>query len=272
MSAVVLTPRAALEMPLEAPGIRPELFAELSGREIADLPLWHGKRRVPLGEVFDVQGGRSAEVRIAGDAGRVKQLGAGMTGGSLTVEGDAGMHAGACMTGGTLRIQGDADDWAGSEMEGGVLEIQGDAGDHLAAGYAGSTHGMRGGMVVLHGSAGVQAGESMRRGLIAIAGDAGDRAGIHLIAGPVLVCGSAGRYAGAGMKRGSLVVGGAAELLPTFRYAATYRPDWLRMYLLRLRHEHGFAVPERMLAGPYRRFNGDFTELGKGEVLQWTEG
>lgn len=271
MSAVVLTPRAAPEMPLEAPGIRPELFAELSEREIADLPLWHGNRRVPLGEFFEVRGGRSAEVRIAGGAGRVKQLGAGMTGGSLTVEGDAGMHAGARMTGGALRIQGDADDWAGSEMQGGVLEIRGDAGDHLAAGYAGSTHGMSGGIVLVHGSAGSQAGERMRRGLVAVAGDAGDRAGIHLIAGTVLVCGSVGRYAGAGMKRGSLVVSGAAELLPTFRYAATYRPDWLPMYLLRLRREYGFPVPERMLGGAYCRFNGDFTELGKGEVLQWTE-
>src|SRR5690606_36174013 len=71
MSVVVLEPLAEPAVPLEAPGIRPNALAALGEAEIARLPVWHGKEKASLGDFFRVSGGRSDDVRIAGDAGRI---------------------------------------------------------------------------------------------------------------------------------------------------------------------------------------------------------
>ena len=72
----------------------------------------------------------------------------------------------------------------------------------------------------------------MRRGLIVVLGDTGEFAGAGMLAGTVFVRGRLGRRPGAGMKRGTIVAfGEAPELLPTFRYACSYRPVFLQCYL-----------------------------------------
>ena len=68
------------------------------------------------------------------------------------------------------------------------------------------------------------------------------------------------------MKRGSIVSMEDVELLPTFTYARTYRPIFLRLYLLRLR-ELGLGIEDGQNTGSYRRWSGDSVELNRGEVL-----
>jgi len=268
VSGVVrLTVRATPELPLEAESIRPDAFAALAEREIAALPVWLGRERLPLGELFEVHGERSADVRVEGDASRVKYLGAGMAGGTLTVEGSAGAHVGEGMTGGTLRVLGDAADFAGAEMAGGLLELRGDAGGQLG-GPAPGGGGMRGGVIVVHGGAGDFAGALMRRGLIAVRGDVGDHAAAGMIAGTLLAFGDVGRRPGAGLERGTLVVRGSVRLLPTFRLACTYRPPFLDVYLRELRERYGAGWADDG-GGSYHRYTGDYAGLGKGEVLVW---
>ena len=278
MSAVVLTPRGVLTHipqglpvpPLEAEGVRPDAFASLSESEIAGLPVRWGKEKLRLGDFFEVRGGRSAELRIAGDAARVHRLGAGMQGGTLLVEGDVGAHVGAGMTGGELRVEGSAGDFAGAELRGGLLEVRGRAGDFAGGAYAGSARGMTGGIVVVRGGAGAFAGERMRRGFMVVGGDAGDHAGLGMIAGTLLVLGSAGRRPGAGLKRGSIVLHGPTRLLQTYRYACTCTPSFLALYEAALRRHwaDGFG---RFTGARYRRYTGDYAELGKGEILVWAE-
>ena len=84
----------------------------------------------------------------------------------------------------------------------------------------------------------------------------------------VLVFGETGIRHGAGMKRGTigLFAGGTPDMLPTFRYACTCRPTFLRLYLRHLA-ALGFAVPEGCLDAAYRRYCGDFLEMAKGEIL-----
>jgi formylmethanofuran dehydrogenase subunit C len=270
MSDVVLTLRQPPSVPLEAPGLRPEALALLAEDAIARLTLWHGNQPVPLGDFFDVRGGHSDRVRVRGDLRGVRELGSGMTSGELTLEGDAGMHVGAYMHGGRLVVEGSVGAWAGAEMTGGTLEVRGDADDHLAGSYPGSLYGARGGVVLVHGSAGRYAAERMRRGVVAVVGEAGEAAGRFMVAGTLLVFGRPGRYTGIGLKRGTLVCGAEPELLPTFRYACTYRPDFVNLYLNRLREAYRFPVDDRFLTGRFRRFGGDYTELGKGEILVWT--
>jgi formylmethanofuran dehydrogenase subunit C len=69
------------------------------------------------------------------------------------------------------------------------------------------------------------------------------------------------------MKRGSIVAFGTCEpLLPTFRFESVIQPVFLRIFLNRLQ-EWGVKVAPEMSQGLFRRYSGDITTLGKGEIL-----
>jgi formylmethanofuran dehydrogenase subunit C len=257
-------------VPLAAEVLCPDRLAGASRREIEALPVWHGNERTRVGEFFAVAGAGD-DVRVEGDLRRVKSVGAGMTGGRLTVAGDVGMHAGAGMRGGELRVEGDAGDWAGAGMHGGTLVVRGSAGCRLGGVYPGERAGMRGGEIVVHGDAGAEAGAGLRRGLIAAGGRAGDAAGLRMLAGTLVALGGVGPRAGAGMRRGSLVTMAPATPLATFVFSCIYRPPFLRLYLRRLR-ALGLAVSDEQLDGRYARWCGDGLELRRGEILILEEG
>jgi len=173
------------------------------------------------------------------------------------------------MTGGEVVVTGNAADWVGAEMHGGRITVSGNAGHLVGAVYRGGRRGMTGGEILIHGNAGNEIGQTMRRGLIAIGGRSGDAAGFNMLAGSVLLFGETGIRPGAGMRRGTIALLGAEavpDMLPTFRYATTYRPAFLRVYLMHLK-SIGFPVPDECLDGGYRRYCGDFLEYGKGEIL-----
>ena len=54
-------------VPLEAEVLSPDVMAELSNDEIRALTVYHGKRQLPLGEFFDVEGETSDDLVIHGD-------------------------------------------------------------------------------------------------------------------------------------------------------------------------------------------------------------
>jgi formylmethanofuran dehydrogenase subunit C len=105
---------------------------------------------------------------------------------------------------------------------------------------------------------------------VVVAGNVAGRAGQAMIAGTVLVGGSPGPSPGLGSKRGSVVALGQVDVPPTYRYACTYRPDFVPLTLLRLRGWFGLTVEERHVTGFYRRYSGDLADLGRGEILAWT--
>ena len=262
-----LTYHGTTRIPVEAECVTPDNLAGKSTAEIAQLPVQHGNTSVPLGEFFKVEGDAGdGQVVVEGDTSRVKLLGAGMTRGSLTIRGDAGMHTGAEMRGGEVAVHGNAGDWVGAEMRGGKIHVHGRAGHLVGAAYRGGRSGMRGGVILIDGPAGNEIGAAMRRGLIAVGG-AGDYPGVSLIAGSVFVFGPSGVRPGAGMKRGTVVFAGPApELLRTFRFACAYQPVFLAVYLRRLA-AWGYKVPEALFRARWRRYSGDLVSLGKGEVL-----
>src|SRR6187551_962186 len=108
--ALTLTLREQPVVALEAEALCPDRLAGAGRAEIEALPIWHGNERTRLGEFFAVSGAGADDVRLEGDLSRVKLVGAGMTFGRLTVAGHVGMHAGAGMSGGELHIEGDAGD------------------------------------------------------------------------------------------------------------------------------------------------------------------
>jgi formylmethanofuran dehydrogenase subunit C len=257
-------------IPVEAECLTPDALAGKSVTEIAKLPLQHGNARVPLAELFDVSGpADDGELAIEGDCSRVKWIGARMTRGRLTVDGDAGMHLGAEMAGGEIHLRGNAAEWLGAQMRGGLIHIDGSAADHAGGAYPGSRAGMRGGVLLIEGNAGREAGNTMRRGLIAVGKDCGQFAGASLVAGSIFIFGAARERVGAGMKRGTIALFGAMPpLLPSFRFDCLYRPAFLDLYLTRLRGWR-FPVPPELERGFYSRYSGDLLELGKGELLHW---
>lgn len=277
MTVVTLTARGDGAPAVAAETLGPD--AVTGGEaDIAAVPLRLGAERVPAGDLFSVrvesrepEDGSGVELRVQPGSLRLDGLGAGMRTGRLIVEGDAGDRLGAGMRGGEIRVAGSAGDWAGAEMAGGVLRVEGDAGYRAGGAMAGAPRGMTGGVLLIGGSAGEEVGAAMRRGLVALGGSAGARAGFHAIAGTVLVLGGVGDAPALATKRGSLVVFGRADPLPSFRYACDYEPVLMRVLLRHLSGALGFPIPARFLRGHFRRFVGDFTQLGKGEILLWQE-
>jgi formylmethanofuran dehydrogenase subunit C len=253
-------------VPLETEGLSPDRLAPRRRGEIEALPVWHGNQRAQVGDFFAVSGDGGQDVRVEGDLRRVKFLGAGMSAGRLIVAGDAGMHTGAGMRGGELVVEGDVGDFAGVDIRGGRLVVRGSAGHHLGAGHPGERAGMRGGEILIHRDAGEQVGAGMRRGLIAVAGRVGDAAGLRMLAGTIVALGPLGPRAGAATRRGTIVAMSPVTLLPTFGFACSYRPAFLRLYLRHLR-ALGLPVTDEQIDGRYARWCGDGLELRRGEIL-----
>ena len=143
-----------------------------------------------------------------------------------------GTHAtlGAFMKGGAIEVTGNTSDWVGAEMRGGLIRIGGDAGGQIGAAYRGSLKGMSGGTILIGGSAGIEVGMRMRRGVIAVRGKVRDFAGLQMKGGTIVLGSGAEFRTGAWMIRGTIISLKPLKLLPTFPYACTYNPEFLRVY------------------------------------------
>jgi formylmethanofuran dehydrogenase subunit C len=227
-------------------------WSRLAAADLARRPVdLAGRGPVPLGELCEVTGDPDGSVRFLGDWRRATRLGAGLTEGTVVIEGDIG-------------------DEAGMGMAGGTIEVRGNAGHRAGAAAPEGRRGMTGGELVVHGSVGREAGALMRRGLLVAGGTVGDHAAVGMIAGTIVAFGAVGPTPGLWSKRGSVVALGEVAVPSTYRYACTYQPVHLRLTLTRLKARYGMPVEGRHLAGFYRRYSGDLAELGKGEILAWT--
>ena len=265
---ISFTLREPPSVPLEAESLSPDIVAPLDLNAIKALPVFLGKRQLRVDDLFDVDGEPSDHLEIRGDTGRVKWIGKEMTRGKIDIVGSAGMHLGSGMRGGAIHVGGNASDWIGAEMAGGFIHVRGNAGGQIGAAYRGSPSGMSGGTILVGGMAGLEVGMRMKRGIIAIKGLVRDFAGLQMKGGTIVLLGGAEIRAGAWMMRGTIVSLAPLKLLPTFSYACDYNPTFLRLYAKHL-HGLGFGIPCEEHAGVYRRYNGDASVPGKGEILEW---
>jgi formylmethanofuran dehydrogenase subunit C len=265
---ITLTLKEQPPVPLEAEMLTPDTMATLSNEAIRALPVHLGKRQVRVDDFFEVEGAASDELEIRGDATKVKWIGRGMTRGRITISGNAGMHLGAYMKGGRIEVSGNVTDWLGGEMSGGLIRIRGNAGGQVGAAYRGSLSGMTDGTIVIDGTAGLEVGMRMKRGIIAVGGPVRDFAGLQMKGGTLVIRRGAELRTGAWMNRGTLITLTPIELLPTFSYASTYNPTFLRLYS-RYLETVGFTLPCAEEEGAYERYTGDAAVPGKGEILVW---
>jgi formylmethanofuran dehydrogenase subunit C len=265
---ITFTLKEQPNVPLEAEVLSPDVIAPLTSDAIRALPIFLGKRRCRLDDFFAVEGEAGDELEIRGDASKVKWIGRAMTRGRITIHGNAGMHLGAYMKGGAIEVDSNASDWVGAEMTGGLIHIRGNAGGQVGAAYRGSLAGMRDGMILIEGTAGLEVGMRMKRGVIAVKGRVRDFAGLQMKGGTIFLLGGAEIRTGAWMFRGTIVSLAPIPLLSTFAYCCTYDPTFLQVYAKRLA-SLGFAVPHDVREGAYRRYVGDVSVPGKGEILIW---
>jgi formylmethanofuran dehydrogenase subunit C len=265
---LTLTLKEPPTVPLEAELLTPDVLGSLSVGEIAALPLHLGKRQRRLDDFFTVDGERSDEVEIHGDATRVKWIGRGMTRGRIVIRGDAGMHLGSAMKGGAIEVFGNVSDWLGAEMTGGIIRVHGNAGGQVGAAYRGSLSGMKDGTILIDGSAGLEVGMRMKRGIIAVAGKVRDFAGLEMKGGTIVLGDGAELRTGAWMKRGTIISLRPVTLLPTFAYACTYNPTFVPLVAKYLT-AWGRTIPFDAREGSYQRYTGDTCVPGRGEILVW---
>jgi formylmethanofuran dehydrogenase subunit C len=265
---ILLTLKERPVVPLEAESLSPDRLADLNHADIAALPVFLGKRQLRVDDMFTIEGELSDHIEIRGDAAKVKWIGKDMTRGRIDVAGNAGMHLGSGMKGGVIHVSGHGSDWIGAEMSGGLIHVRGNAGGQIGAAYRGSLAGMKGGTILIGGTAGLEVGMRMRRGTIAIKGKVRDFAGLQMKGGTIVLLAGAEIRTGAWMKRGTIISLAPLRLLPTFSYACEYHPEFLRVYAKFLAGL-GFAIPCDEHAGVYRRYSGDSSVPGKGEIFEW---
>ncbi|MEM8945188.1 MAG: formylmethanofuran dehydrogenase subunit C [Planctomycetota bacterium] len=267
--SLTLTLKSDTKLPVEVEGLTPTWAKDKALSEICGFEIYHGNKKIPLAEVFDVEGEpRDLRFDFQGDLSSVHWIGAHMQEGEIHIHGPAGRHLGSAMMGGQIVVDGDAAGWVGAEMRGGKIRVRGNAGDLVGAAYRGSTRGMTGGTILVEGDVGSEVGLLMRRGLIAVSGNAGDLLGFNMIAGTALVFGSCGKHIGAGMRRGTLALLGPnpPALLPTFLHACQASPTVLPLMLKSIRAD-GFDIDERLLTAECDLYHGDMVTLGRGEIL-----
>jgi formylmethanofuran dehydrogenase subunit C len=265
---ILLTLKERPVVPLEAEVLCPDVMAELTHDAVRGLPVFLGKRQCRVDDFFEVEGERSDELEIRGDAATVKWIGRGMSRGRITIAGNAGMHLGAYMKGGTIEVTGNASDWVGAEMTGGQIRIRGNAGGQVGAAYRGSPSGMQDGTVLIDGSAGLEVGMRMKRGIIAVRGPVRDFAGLQMKGGTIVLLSGAEQRTGAWMVRGTIVSLTELAMMPTFAHACACNPGFLRLYAKHLK-ALGFTIPYGADDGVYERYVGDTAVPGKGEILVW---
>lgn len=265
---IQLTLKDQPTVPLEAEMLTPDHFSGLSLDAIRALPVFHGKRQLRVDDFFTVEGEPSDELELHGDLARVKYIGRTMTRGRIKVIGNVGMHLGASMKGGSIEVTGNASDWIGGEMTGGLIHVHGNAGGQVGAAYRGSLSGMNNGTILIDGTAGLEVGMRMKRGIIAIKGMVRDFCGLQMKGGTIVLHSGAEIRTGAWMIRGTIISLKPLKLLPTFPYACTYNPTFLRLYAKHLA-PLGFAIPTNEQDGAYQRYSGDSSVPGKGEILVW---
>lgn len=276
MTAVTskVSPRVHLHLkqtptvPLEAEAISPDVIGGLSHAEIRSLTVYHGKRQLPLGEFFDVEGEYSHDLELHGNLNKVRWVGRAMSQGSITVHGNVGMHLGARMTGGRIDVHGNAGDWIGAEMRNGFIHVHGDVGGQVGAAYRGSVSGMQNGTIIVEGSAGLEVGMRMRRGTIILGGPARDFAGLQMKGGTIILLGGAEIRTGAWMSRGTIISLKPLRLMPTFAFATEFTPTIINV-IARHIEQFGVKLPYAANEGIYRLYSGDLSIPGKGEIFVW---
>ncbi|MEQ8662700.1 MAG: formylmethanofuran dehydrogenase subunit C, partial [Gammaproteobacteria bacterium] len=223
MTRLELTLAATPVGALDLSPLTPTALAGLDLDQVRRLRLRHGTRSTALGDLFAVNGVAGDVLALRGLTSGCLRAGAGLTTGTIEINGNPGDELGRGMSGGEIHVRGNVGDGVGLGMQGGVIRVLGSAGDRVGGMLPGATRGMNEGTIIVTGDAGERVGERMRRGLIVVCGDTGGYTGDRMLAGTIIVLGACGPHAGAGMRRGTLMLADRPAAMPaTFNACGTF--------------------------------------------------
>lgn len=256
---------------LDLRGVLPSRLLPMSPEEAAKVTVWEGNQRVELGELFDIEieTRREETLRIIGNLAKADNVGAGLDGGTLFVQGSVGNHAGQEIRSGSLYIHGHVGNNLAEGMKAGFLKVLGNVGDRVGAPLPGENRGMAGGSVFILGSAGNEVGHRMRRGTIAITNNCGDYAGYEMLAGTIFVGGKAGANAGLMMRRGTIILQGnqQSDLTSGFVHSCRFRPAMIPLLAKDFARQEVPEVARLISSRDYDLYHGDLVQMGRGEIL-----
>jgi formylmethanofuran dehydrogenase subunit C len=263
MAEITFKIKKSLRFQVDAPNLNPDGIVGKSLEEICNMEIWEGNRKINLGEIFDVNGEQvnkieDLSIRVIGDVRKVKRIGQNMSGGSIQIDGNAGMYLGNKMKDGSIIVSGDAGSWLGASMLGGRIEVKGNTGDFAGASYRGKSEGMKDGMILIHGDAGNEIGCWMKGGIIQILGNSETYPGMHMKNGTIYIGKNCLCRAGAQMSGGKIIINGKIpEILPSFTIESI----------------RGSArIGKEKIQGPFYLFVGDGNEDGEGRLYVRKEG
>lgn len=264
MSALTLTLKSAPAERLDLSAFIPSKLATLSDYDIQSIVVAADGARA--GDVLSLSGTPGDTIVIAAGSDRLDHIGAGLDGGTIIIEGDAGNYAGAGMKDGRLDIRGSAGHWLGTGLTGGLITVKGSAGDFAGSARAGDKQGMAGGTIVVEGNVGERAGDRMRRGTILARGAIGPAAGSRMMGGTLIAEQGFGAGPGPLLRRGTLIGPKVDRMLATFADCGMHDLNILRIMNKHFALELGPLAPKPFPA-KVRRYAGDLASIGKGEIL-----
>ena len=252
---------------LDLSALTPGNLATLANHDISSLKVGMGKTALAVGEAFDVSGTSGDTVTIEAASGATLDfVGAGLTGGTIRVNGNVGAYTGRKMSGGKIEINGNAGNFLASGLSGGLIHVKGNAGNNLGGILAGDRFGMIGGIVVVEGNVGARTGDKMRRGTVIVRGKTGEAAGSRMIGGTIWAEGGFGPVPGLMMRRGTLIGSSVERLLPTFVDCGNHDLVMVRILGRYLKATLGDLAPKPMPLF-VQKIAGDMATIGKGEIL-----
>ncbi len=266
MSTLSFSLRQAPTQVLDLSPLIPSRLAGLSTGDIEALALGDDPRAPRVGDVFSVSGTLTDAVAISGGSSFLDYVGAGLDGGSITVEGRVGNYAGRGMKAGRLDINGDTGAYLASTASGGIIHVKGSAGDFAGGTRPGDRFGMLGGTALIDGNVGERAGERMRRGVIVAKGKFGAAAGSRMVGGTLWTETGFGPRPGPLLRRGTLIGPSVDQVLPTFADCGRIDPVILRILSRYIADTLGPLAP-KALPPMVRKLAGDQATIGKGEIL-----
>ncbi|ACT47767.1 formylmethanofuran dehydrogenase subunit C [Methylotenera mobilis] len=265
MNALTFTLKNPLQFSVNCSALTPDHLANKSASDIANIKVTYGNSTALAGDLFDISGDDAAHVVFKNASNKLDYIGAHMSSGKITVDGNAGAYLGFTMKNGEIHCTGSAESYAACNMVNGLLQVDANVGDFLGAGSEGLRKGMRGGTVIIKGNAGDRVGDQMRRGLILIEGNAGDYCGSRMIAGTIGVWGQVGAYTAFNMHRGTLLLKSAPALHATIQNCGTHTLPYLSLLFKSFKKYN--TQFSQLSSQRVQRFVGDAAYKGNGEVL-----
>jgi len=265
MNALTFTLKNALKFSVNCSALTPNSLDNKSITDVANIKVTYGNNTVPVSDLFDITGSDATHIVFKNASNKLDYIGAHMSSGNITIEGNAGAYLGFTMKSGEIHCTGSAESYAACNMVNGLLKIDANVGDFVGAGSEGLRKGMRGGTVIIKGNAGDRVGDQMRRGLILIEGNAGDYCGSRMIAGTIGVLGNVGAYTAFNMHRGTLLLKNAPSLHSTVQDCGTHTLPYLSLLFKSFKKYN--TQFSQLSSQRVQRFVGDAAYKGNGEVL-----